>query len=298
MHATFWKQDSNTELALSYGEISVHRFFDIILAFRQILSKNKTFPISWKKIDFSKKFWEKTFSKKIQLIFDKLNLPSIEWNSHFDGTNFSYVNVPIPHDGNSLLWVMVRHFENISFVKLTEKERLLFVICLRVLFHIPYSWFTEQITKVQINLINKSIDFSRNMCGEGDIIYTKMYYLQIQQVFTLHIPFSYTNSSSSYTDSTPEPIQEEEHYVVSLREILSQKESKKRILSKKSVDIEMTDICSKEELHSNLEKCKETIKRLQGMINNSDDNFIIEFTRLQISHFEEEILRLSFKLSN
>jgi hypothetical protein len=296
MHTTFWKQRSTTQLALSYGEISVHRFFDIILAFRQILSKNKTFPISWKKNDFSKNFWEKTFSKKIQLIFDKLNFPSIEWNSYFDGTNFSYADEPIPHDGNSLLWVMVRHFEDNSFVKLTGKERILFVICLRVLFHIPYSWFTKQITMDEINLIGESIDFSRNMHGEGDIIYTKLYYLQIQKVFKLQIPFSYPMiNSSSETDSTQEPIQEEEHSIVSLREILSENELTR---SKKLVDIEMKVICSKEELRSNLEKCKETIKRLQDMIINSYDNFIIEFTRHQISNFEEEISKISLILSN
>jgi hypothetical protein len=153
-----------------------------------------------------------------------LNFPSIEWNSYFDGTNFSYADEPIPHDVNSLLWVMVRHFENNSFIKLTEKERILFVICLRVLFHIPYSWFTKQITMDEINLIGESIDFSRNMHGEGDIIYTKLYYLQIQKVFKLQIRFSYPIiNSSSKTYSTHKHIQEEEHSIVSLREILSEK---------------------------------------------------------------------------
>jgi hypothetical protein len=63
MHRTFWKQCSTTQLALSCGEISVHRFFDIIMAFRSILSKNKTFPISWKKIIFPKISGKKYFLK-------------------------------------------------------------------------------------------------------------------------------------------------------------------------------------------------------------------------------------------
>ena len=74
------------------------------------------------------------------------------------------------------------------------------------------------------------------MCGEGDIIYTKMYYLQIQQEFKLYIPFSYPKiNSSSETDSSQKPIQEDEqHSVFSIRESLSENELKKLTSSKKN----------------------------------------------------------------
>lgn len=298
MQPVYWIPHS--DIALSCGEISFQRFSDILLVFRPFLSKNKTFPLSWKKIDFSKKFWEKTISKKIQLIYDKLDFPSIRWNCNFDGNNFSYLNNQIPHDGSSLIWVMVRHFEDNSNVRLTDKERLLFVICLRVLFHIPYSWFTKEITKDEIDFIGKSIDFSRNMCGEGDIIYTMLYYIKIQHLFELRIQFSYPqNYSSLENDSTPKQIQEDEqHSVFSIREILNEKELKNLTNSKNSVNIEMLDMCSEEELRSNLEKCKKTIERLQEVIDSSNEESVNEFTRIQISNFEEEISRISLKLSN
>ena len=60
----------------------------------------------------------------------------------------------------------------------------------------------------------------------------------------------------------------------------------------------MLDMCSEEELRSNLEKCKKTIERLQEFIDCSYEESVNEFTRIQISNFEEEISRISLKLLN
>jgi hypothetical protein len=198
--------------------------------------------------------------------------------------HFSYKNISIPKDGSSLLWVISYNLEDNAFVKFSEKERLIFVICLRIILHIPYSWFDNSIFDNDLKQLLNNIDFSKNLCGEGDIIYTKLYFLKVKQIFELHIPFEFIGVYSIKNDK------EKDIEVIPLSDILL-KESQ----SKKIYEIELNEIRSIEDYQNDLLICKTSIEKLKLLLSIDDEKNNV-FVNRQIQIFDDEISKIKHKL--
>jgi hypothetical protein len=271
------------------GSTIFEKISNLFFLIKNTIKRNNTLQ---EKIDFSKKFWEKTINK-LKLIIDKLNFSDFFWIYNFDGNFYFYDNkTKIPTNNSSLLWVIIQNFENNLNIKISKKEKLLLIILLRLIFYIPYSWINNN-NSISLNNFNifesyiKDINFSSKFLShECNVILSKLYFIQYNRINHFNIDFNCMHSSNYPQFNSSDEYSKEMNIRNKINNYLES-----NIYQNNFIELEYN---SNFYLKKN---CLDIINKLNNLLNNTNinDSYYIEFVNKQIQYYYDEIKYIDSK---
>lgn len=273
------------------GSTVFEKISNIFHLIKNTIKKNNTFPENWEKIDFSKKFFEKTICK-LKLILDKLNFSDFFWIYNFNGYYFYYdKKTKIPTDNSSLLWVIIQNFENNLNIKISKKEKLLILIFLRIIFYIPYSWINNNnsISLFNFNKFDgyiKDINFSSKfLSDECNVILSKLYFIKYNRINIFNIEFTCGYFSNSPQFNSSDEYSKEMNIRNKINNYLEN-----NIYQNNFIELEYNY-----DFRNTISNCLKIINKLNKLLLNTNDSYYIEFVNKQIQYYSDEIKNIESK---